>query len=80
MPRYIVLYSLVLIGFFSCSSEPKVPQEDNQEIGRLRNELRQLEMENAEKDALVEESLGVFSEIQENVARIQNKENEKRKN
>ncbi len=76
MPRYIVLFLLVLLGLFSCSSEPEVPQEDNQEIARLRNELRKLEMENAEKDALVEESLSVFSEIQENVARIQNKENE----
>lgn len=70
---FALLFAAVLV---SCSSESGNPQEENQEIARLRNELRRLEMDSAEKDALVEESLGVFSEIQENVARIQHKENE----
>lgn len=76
MLKYFVFGFLVSSFLLSCSSEPEVSKEENQEIARLRNELRRLEMENAEKDALVEESLGVFSEIQENVARIQHKENE----
>jgi chromosome segregation ATPase len=76
MLKYFVFGFLVSSVLFSCSSEPENAKEENQEIARLRNELRRLEMENAEKDALVEESLGVFSEIQENVARIQHKENE----
>jgi chromosome segregation ATPase len=62
--------SLLLI---SCKSEQS-NSEDNKEIARLRNEIRQLEMQNSEKDALVDQSLNLFNEIQGNVARIQHKE------
>jgi hypothetical protein len=68
---------LLLLGFFSmllsCKSDAP-STEENQEIVRLRNEIRQLEMQNSEKDLLIDESLSLFNEIQENIARIQHKE------
>lgn len=71
------LNALLVLGIslllFSCKSEQS-NSEDNKEIARLRNEIRQLEMQNSEKDALVDESLNLFNEIQGNVARIQHKE------
>lgn len=67
--------SIFLFGLFSCKSEP-AENGNNQEIARLRNQIRQLELDQSEKDILIDESLLLFSEIQENVARIQNKEQE----
>jgi len=68
---------LLLLGFssmlLSCKSDATTT-EDNQEIARLRNEIRQLEMQNSELDLLIDESLSLFNEIQENIARIQHKE------
>jgi DNA repair exonuclease SbcCD ATPase subunit len=75
MMRYFILLFSIL-AMVSCNSEETGKREENQEIAKLRNELRRLEMENAEKEALIEESLGLFSEIQENVIKIQHKENE----
>ncbi len=67
--------SLLCIFLIMSACKSDAPSnEENQEIARLRNEIRQLEMENQEKDVLIEESLNLFSEIQENVARIQHKE------
>jgi hypothetical protein len=67
-----IFISLIFV-LASCKSDaPKT--EDNQEIARLKNQIRQLEMENSEKDDLINESLSLFNEIQENIARIQNKE------
>lgn len=74
--RYIFILMFAIVALISCKSQDAGTPEENQEIAKLRNELRRLEMENAEKDALIEESLGIFSEIQENVAKIQHKENE----
>lgn len=76
MIRNLILIVLIASSAVSCKSDEPVSIEDNQEIVRLRNELRKLELENAEKDALIDESLEVFSDVQENIARIQNKENE----
>jgi chromosome segregation ATPase len=75
MKTILYLIGLSLIALVSCKSEP-LDNGDNQEIARLRNQIRQLELDQSEKDALIDESLMVFSEIQENVARIQNKEQE----
>lgn len=72
--------SFTILIFFlaitSCKSDSKVNTEENQEIIELRNEIRRLQAENQEKEVLIDESLQVFTEIQENVARIQHKENE----
>ena len=63
---------LLLLGFFSmllsCKSDAP-STEENQEIVRLRNEIRQLEMQNSEKDLLIDESLSLFNEIQENISK-----------
>jgi hypothetical protein len=67
------IFLFALIAFASCKSDTSNTKE-NQEIVRLRNEIRNLELAQAEKDALINESLDLFNEIQENIARIQNKE------
>lgn len=73
------ILSILLFGLFSCKSE-STENGNNQEIARLRNQIRQLKLNQSEKDVLIDESLLLFSEIQENVARIQNKEQEIRIN
>lgn len=62
-----------MVGLNSCKSETS-NQSENEEIVRLRNEVRQLKQDSEDKDLLIGESLSLFSEIQENVARIQHKE------
>jgi DNA repair exonuclease SbcCD ATPase subunit len=68
-----IIFLFALLALFSCKSDTS-NTEENQEIVRLRNEIRNLELAQAEKDALINESLELFNEIQENIARIQNKE------
>ena len=68
-----IIFLFALLAFASCKSDTS-NTEENQEIVRLRNEIRNLELAQAEKDALINESLDLFNEIQENIARIQNKE------
>jgi len=79
MKKSNFIFLVIVWGLFACKSEP-ASNEDNQEIARLRNQIRQMELDQKEKDELIEESLLVFSEIQENVARIQHKEAEIRNN
>ncbi len=71
-----LLPTLLIFILFSCNSENNSKNQENEEIIELRNELRRLQAENQEKEALIDESLSVFTEIQENVAKIQHKENE----
>jgi DNA repair exonuclease SbcCD ATPase subunit len=68
-----IIFLFALLALASCKSDTS-NTEENQEIVRLRNEIRNLELAQAEKDALINESLDLFNEIQENIARIQNKE------
>jgi chromosome segregation ATPase len=75
MEKLIICLFLTVLTY-SCTSENSDSKQDGQDLTKLKNELRRLEKENAEKDALIDQSLGVFSEIQENVAKIQHKENE----
>jgi hypothetical protein len=70
---FIILGVLILIS--ACKSEVSNTDE-NQEIARLKNQVRQLELESTEKDAMINDALGLFNEIQENVAHIQHKEME----
>lgn len=58
---YFILFGL-MIGLNSCKSETS-NQSENEEIVRLRNEVRQLKQDSEDKDLLIGESLSLFSEI-----------------
>jgi DNA repair exonuclease SbcCD ATPase subunit len=68
------LFLLVLAG--SCTTETVFNDADNDEVTRLQNELKALQQDIEERDALLNESISTFNEIQENVAKISLKEQE----
>lgn len=68
------LFSLVLLT--SCASESPTEPSENKEVERLQSELKALQEDIQERDALLNESISTFNEIQENVAKISLKEQE----
>jgi len=72
---YIFISSLIL--FTSCKEDLKKSNSDDLEkIATLSGQLEQLKMDNEAKDALIQESLSFFDEIQANLESIQLKKNE----
>ncbi len=77
-------FKLILISallFTSCNTETAedkklLTEEEGEELAKMRNEMRIMEMEMAEKDSMLNESISTFYEIQENVAKISLKEQE----
>jgi len=77
-------FRLILISallFTSCNTETAedkklLTEAEGEELAKLRNEMRIMEMEMAEKDSMLNESISTFYEIQENVAKISLKEQE----
>lgn len=77
-------FKLILISallFTSCNTETPedrklLTEEEGEELAKMRNEMRIMEMEMAEKDSMLNESISTFYEIQENVAKISLKEQE----
>ena len=75
------LASIVFFTFFfftACNTDDSLPFEieDGEEVAKLRNELRMMQLEIDEKDSMLNESISTFNEIQENVAKISLKEQE----
>ena len=76
-----LLYSLFIFStLLSCNSEPAttegVSSGDNEELARLRSENRDLQDKLTEKDSVLNESIMLFNEIEENLAMINLKEDE----
>ena len=77
-----LLYSLTfLFVFTSCNGESDTTDatssnDQNEEIARLKSEMRALETQLAEKDSVLNESIMLFNEIEENLAMINLKEDE----
>lgn len=71
------LFSIFIVALFlfSCSNDSNKIAE-NTELIRLKGEVRALKLEKSNKDSLLNESIAVFNEIQSNLAKIANKENE----
>lgn len=76
-----LLYSFSLILFLtSCNGDPSttdgVDTDQSEEIARLKSENRQLQSQLTEKDSVLNESIMLFNEIEENLAMINLKEDE----
>jgi hypothetical protein len=77
------IYYLTLIflsaSLFSCNTEGTTTDsgtDNSEELATLRSEKKQLETQLAEKDSVLNESIMLFNEIEDNLAMINLKENE----
>jgi DNA repair exonuclease SbcCD ATPase subunit len=68
----IVLLSLITLTLFSCKQE--TPGTNNggsmENMQELKNQIKQLELDNALKDSVINESLAFFNEIKSNLESI----------
>lgn len=76
-----LLYSLFIAALFAaCNTSPETTDSANsgesEELARLRSELRAAEDKLVEKDSVLNESIMLFNEIEENLAKINLKEDE----
>ena len=76
-----LLYSLFIVTLFTaCNTSPEttdaVDTGESEELARLRSELRVAEDKLIEKDSVLNESIMLFNEIEENLAKINLKEDE----
>lgn len=76
-----LIYSLFIVSvLFACNTEPEttdsVGGDNSEELARLRSENRELQTQLAEKDSVLNESIMLFNEIEENLAMINLKEDE----
>jgi len=74
---YLTLLT-VSIAFFSCKSDGTTDSANtnNEELAKLKSEKRELESQLAEKDSVLNESILLFNEIEDNLAMIHFKEGE----
>lgn len=77
--KYLFLFTLLLI-FAACKDDPNgestATTEKETEMIALRNQVAQLELESAQKDSALNEAISFFNEVQENLAKINIKEEE----
>jgi len=76
-----IFYSLfIAVLFTACNTSPETTDSENsadsEELARLRSEVRNLEDKLVEKDSVLNESIMLFNEIEENLAKINLKEDE----
>tara|TARA_Y100000385_G_C13024952_1_gene607970 strand:- start:376 stop:1236 length:861 start_codon:yes stop_codon:yes gene_type:complete len=76
-----LLYSLFIVTLFTaCNTSPETTDAadtgESEELARLRSELRVAEDKLVEKDSVLNESIMLFNEIEENLAKINLKEDE----
>lgn len=78
--KYLFIAILFSTAFYSCNSKSEestsVNQGDSEELARLRSENRELQNQLVEKDSVLNESIMLFNEIEENLAMINLKEDE----
>lgn len=71
----ILTFLIVLALFSSCTDDQDLAvleseELENAEIIALRNQIRQMELEQTVKDSVLNESMAFFNEIQDNLAKI----------
>ena len=81
MPKIKQILFIVLIGnlLLSCNSDVETGNGNNgesEELATLRSENRALQDQLVEKDSVLNESIMLFNEIEENLAMINLKEDE----
>lgn len=69
---FLILTSLI----FSCKQEPTNSGENSGENIELENKIKQLELDNAMKDSVINESLAFFNEIKSNLETIGSRKDE----
>ncbi|MEX2483428.1 MAG: hypothetical protein WED10_02660 [Brumimicrobium sp.] len=77
MKKIIFVFSL--FALFACKEETTTdnePKGENEELIQLRNKVKQLQLDNEVKDSVLNESISYFNEIQENLAKINVKQEE----
>jgi len=78
--KYLFYSLIIATTLFACNGNPEttegVANVDSEELARLRSENRELENKLAEKDSVLNESIMLFNEIEENLAMINLKEDE----
>ena len=67
---YIALFSIVLVGCVQDQPAENDPFIENGEGQSMENRIAQLELDNALKDSLINESLAFFNEIKSNLEKI----------
>ena len=77
--KYLYLLTLLFV-FAACnddaSSDSAASSETEAEMVELRNKVAQLELESSQKDAALNEAISFFNEVQNNLAKINVKEEE----
>lgn len=73
MKNGIILFSLTAILFSACETKPSTSSSKEKE---LEDKIASLQKDNEEKDALINESLEFFTEIQNNLESIELKKDE----
>lgn len=72
--KYYILFFVALLVISCNDTEPTLSSDqgevDSTEIIQLRNQINQLKLENSMKDSVLNESISYFNEIQENLAKI----------
>ncbi|MBL4862374.1 MAG: hypothetical protein JKY09_05085 [Crocinitomicaceae bacterium] len=69
MPKILILLLLSVL-VLSCKQEPKTVDTNLSDSTELENRIAQLELDNALKDSVINESLAFFNEIQSNLESI----------
>ncbi len=70
MPKYFLLFTLSII-FASCQMDSPTGNDGSLAIDQeLENKIKQLELDNAMKDSMINEALGFFNEIKQNLGTI----------
>lgn len=72
----VFILGIMLLSSCKGENKPNEKLQENTELVRLKGEVRSLKLEKTNKDSLLNESIYTFNEIQNNLARIGNKENE----
>lgn len=77
MKKVLFVFSLMVL--FACKEDTNTevePEQNNDEVIQLRNQVKQLKLDNEMKDSVLNVSISYFNEIQENLAKINIKEEE----
>ncbi len=75
MSKILSAFVLVFI-IFSCKQEPTNAGDGSGDSTDLQNKIAQLELDNAMKDSVINESLAFFNEIKSNLEAIGSRKDE----
>lgn len=77
--KNLALILLIIFTFTSCKEDNANTNEkevENTELIELRNKVAQLELENEQKDSVINETISFFNEVQDNLFKIGIKQDE----